>query len=121
MRLAQLGTHAGQQFAFANRLGQVVVGAHVQGLHDALFVVALRQHQDGHVGRKIASRPLQDGQARCARHFPVQQHNVNLLLLQQRNEAIAVAAREGLVAVALQQFGDPLDLSGRIFKNGDNH
>src|SRR5450756_799981 len=49
-RAAQQRPNARREFARAERLGEVVVGAELQALHQILLTVLGGEHDDGHVG-----------------------------------------------------------------------
>ncbi len=66
---------AGDQFAGAERLGNVIVRAEVERLHFVFFLVAHGQHQDRQPRSKSANA-AQRLNAADARHIHVEQHSV---------------------------------------------
>ncbi len=72
---AHRSANAGDQFARAEGLGDVVVGAQLQRLHFFLFLVAHGQHEDGQPGSKGANA-AQRLHAANARHVDVEQNRI---------------------------------------------
>ena len=88
----QDGPDAGQQHVPAERLGDVVVGAHVQTRDDVAFFALGRQHDDGHAGR-LGIRPqlAADGQTIQAGQHQVQQDQIGHFGLGHRQRFLADA------------------------------
>src|SRR3990172_212494 len=75
------GTDPGQQLQVAERLGNVVVGAHLQASHLVHLAVAGADHDDGHVGD--AAHFLADLEAVDAREDDIEKQQVRGVQLQQ--------------------------------------
>ncbi len=94
----------GQQFAWVERLGQIIVGAHFQAEH-AVDVVALGgQHQDGHGagGAQITA----DGQAVLAGQHQVEDDQIRCEPAHRRTHRLAVPGRLHLESLARKQIAD---------------
>jgi hypothetical protein len=71
---AQRGAYPGQQLVHAERLGDVVVGAGVEGVHLGLLGVPGRQHDDR--GRRPAAQALDHGHAVHVGQPEIEDHQV---------------------------------------------
>ncbi|MNV47334.1 hypothetical protein D3C71_1392000 [compost metagenome] len=103
---AQHVTDAGKQFARFERLGQIVIGAHLQPQHAVDRLAARGQHD--HRRARARAQVAAQGQAVFARQVEVEHDQVHVLALQHLAHALAIAGRAHLVAGAAELFGQQL-------------
>jgi hypothetical protein len=75
---AQQSSHPGDQLPHAERLCQIVVGAHLQANHAVRLLTVRGQHQDGDGGH--ATDLPQDLRPVQPRQYPIEDHQVRLVL-----------------------------------------
>ncbi len=91
---AEDGADAGQELQVAERLGDVVVGAHLQAAHLVHLSGAGGKHDDGNVGK--APDLLAQLEAIDIGKHDVEQDEVRLLLLDEAQPCLAVGGRDDL-------------------------
>ena len=96
--------HPGQQLRRAEGLGDVVVGAPVQGLHLVLLVAAGRNHQDRQL-RPLADR-ADDVHAVDVRQAQIQHHQIRAVGTDHGEGLAAAVGHDHVVAVAGQDGAD---------------
>ena len=103
MHAAQQRANAGNQFAGAERLDEVVVGAELQA-DDAVFDFALRrEHDDGHVG--IVANRAAHALARHAGKHEVEDNQVEMVLREFVKGVLPVADCRNPIVLALEIGG----------------
>ncbi|OIQ63275.1 hypothetical protein GALL_551850 [mine drainage metagenome] len=100
LRAAQQGAQPGQQFARAERLGQIVVGADFEADHPVDFLATRRQHQDGHIA--LPAQFTRESQSILPRQHQVEDHRLRLDLAEAFAHGIAVRSKVDTEAVAAQ-------------------
>ncbi len=101
-------------------LDDIVVGTELQCLDDRFGLLAHGEHDHRQLGHRISlSQALQDLGARHLRHFAIEQHDVVLVLLQQRQTFGPAGSGVYLVALRLQTQLERLARRG-VVVNGKN-
>ncbi len=115
LRLAEFGAaqqrlDAGLQFAWAERLGDVVVGTEFETDHPIRLVGGRRQHDDGDLG--VATDLLAEGKAVVAGHHDVQNDQIRAVLGELLAHLVALRCGQYLEAcpgqVLVEQLADLL-------------
>ena len=103
----QLRLHAGAQFARAEGLGDVIVGAALQREHQVLLLAARGQHDDRQRARGAGdAQAAQQFDAGLAGQAPVDQHDIRRGLRQRQQGRLGAARAEQLIPG--QRGGDQL-------------
>ena len=100
---AQIGAHARNQRRMLDRLGQILVGAGIQAMHDVLQR-GFRGHQDDRHVRQRSIGPNLPGDLEAIQlgHHHVEEHEVGQQRTNRLQRLLAVDRLRGLVAPARQ-------------------
>jgi hypothetical protein len=109
----QEGLDPRQQLAHAERLGQVVVGPHLQAHHAIHFVGARRQHQDRDV--HLLAQNAAHLKAVQAREHHIEHDEVGLLATGDGEGGMAVGGGHDRVSLTVEVIGERLDQRRLIF------
>ncbi len=108
---AQHRIDPGDQFAWREGLGDIIVGAGFEAAHPVFLLAACRQHDDRHIGGVgTAPQPAAHLDPRQALDHPVEQHDIGRLLLGEQQRLLAIRRARDLEILArempFEQFGE---------------
>ena len=113
------GADAGDQFANAEGLGHVVVGAEIEGFHLVFLLVAHGEHEHGQAGSKSADA-AQRFNAADAGHIDVEQDTTSKLLARSSLQRLFAARGLGHLKAELNQRGAQGPADGRFVVDNKN-
>jgi two-component system, OmpR family, sensor histidine kinase VicK len=117
---AREGAHAGQQFFEIEGLGEVVVGAAVEGLDLVAHLATGGQHQDGE-GRAPGADASEDRLPIHARQHDIQEDEVDVLVCGLDHAVGAVVGGDGLVTVGGEAALQKARYGRIVFHYEDTH
>ena len=104
LQAAQDGAHALDDEALRERLGDVVVGAHLESEQLVDLLVLRGEEDDGHVG--LLAHAAQQLHAVHARHLDIEDAEIGRILGQRLERGRAVAVGPDLVAFGLERHAE---------------